>query len=497
MKKFSAVAALLIGFLFLHSVSLHASNGPDGAYDITFKVKGLKEGDECLLAYYLGSKNYIKDTLTADKNGVVRFQGEGEDGPEYGIYLFVFPDKNYFEFILTEDKFTLETEMSDPVNKMKVSSSPENTAFFSYLQMVAPYQEKAGKLNQELRGDVDEKRKTELTDQLNELNEEAGAAREKFISEHEGLFVTKVFAASAEPEIPEYTTEDGQPDYARRLAYLRAHYWDKIDFSDDRMLRTPILEQRIKDFMNKYTVQHYDSALVSADVLLNLAIEGEDQEVLRFVTITLSNMFGGSKKMCYDKVYVHVLEKVYMSDRAWWADSTKMVKIKDRYYKMKYNTCGSPAPNLLIPDVSGNMRQVYETKTPFTILYFWAYDCGHCKKVTPKMLDFYRDYKDHVSIFAISTKKELDPWKESIEEKGIQEFINVADPEHKSNFRVFYDIYSTPVIYVLDKDKKIVAKRLDVLSLRKYLNFELGLDIPIPEDLKPDKEMSGSKKVED
>jgi hypothetical protein len=32
-----------------------------------------------------------------------------------------------------------------------------------------------------------------------------------------------------------------------------------------------------------------------------------------------------------------------------------------------------------------------------------------------------------------------------------------------------YDIYSTPVIYILDKDKKIKAKRIDVNQIKPIL----------------------------
>jgi hypothetical protein len=38
-----------------------------------------------------------------------------------------------------------------------------------------------------------------------------------------------------------------------------------------------------------------------------------------------------------------------------------------------------------------------------------------------------------------------------------------------------YDIYSTPVVYVLDKDKKILAKRLDVEQIEEFLDHQMKL----------------------
>lgn len=491
MKTFFTTCLLLSILTFPFGQSHAATAG--GGFDYTFKIKGLKEGEECLLAYYLGSKQYIQDTLPVGPNGVVRYKGDEADAPGHGIYLFVMPGQNYFEFILTEPSFTLETDAASPIPSMKVKGSPENEAFFSYLRDIQGYQKRAGEIREALKEEPAEAEKAALEAESKEIDTKANAYKKEFMKSHEGLFVTKVFKASNEPVVPEINKEDGSPDYEARLANLRANFWKDIDFSDERMLRTPILEQKIKDFINKYTVQDPDSNLVSAKMIMDLAEEGGDKEVFRFCTIILTNMFAGIKKMCFDKVYVFMAGEYYVSGKAWWVDSTQLSKIKDRYYKMKYNTCGSPAANLLMEDMDGKVQQLYAIQAPITIVYFWAYDCGHCKKVTPTMLDLYNDYKDMgIKVFSVSTKKELDPWKDAVVEKGIQEFINVADPEHKTNFRLFYDIYSTPVIYVLDKEKKIIAKRLDVLSLRKFLNHELGVDVPIPDGLMPDKEMENS-----
>jgi hypothetical protein len=49
----------------------------------------------------------------------------------------------------------------------------------------------------------------------------------------------------------------------------------------------------------------------------------------------------------------------------------------------------------------------------------------------------------------------------------------VFDPIHLNNLKERFDIYSTPVIYILDKDKKIKAKRLgaeQVIDMLKMLD---------------------------
>lgn len=490
MKKVFSFQSLLLTLLMLAITPIPAfgeGSTPDG-YDISFKMDGLQEGDTCLIAYYLGAKQYIRDTIIAEAKGVCHYKGD--DDIEGGIFLFVMPGNKYFEFILVESSFTLEGTTKDPVNTMKVKGSVENEAFFGYLQKVQGLQKERNVIQEKLKSPkTSAEEKEKLKKRMSEVDNEALSFKDQFMEDHPDLFVTKIFRASTEPEVPSFEGEGINDTLiaTKRLQYYREHYWDNVDLSDDRLLRTPVIERRLKDLLERYTVQEPDSLVKTAKMTMDKVEAGKSDEVFRYFVITITNKYAGDKRMCFDKVYVFMAGEYYVSGKAFWTDSTQMVKIKDRYYKMKYNTCQSRAANLLMRDVDGNMKQLYNVDAPYTIVYFWAYDCGHCKKVTPKMKDFYNDYKDlGVKVFSVSTKKETDKWKEAIEEKGIQEFINVEDPEHLSNFRIFYDIYSTPVIYVLDKDKNIVAKRLDVLSLRKFLNHMMGVDIPIPEGLEPD-----------
>jgi len=63
----------------------------------------------------------------------------------------------------------------------------------------------------------------------------------------------------------------------------------------------------------------------------------------------------------------------------------------------------------------------------------------------------------------------------AIQEYKIQEWTNVWDPTYNSNFRKLYDVTTTPIIYILDKNKKIIAKRLDVESSVKFLKAQLDI----------------------
>jgi thiol-disulfide isomerase/thioredoxin len=111
-----------------------------------------------------------------------------------------------------------------------------------------------------------------------------------------------------------------------------------------------------------------------------------------------------------------------------------------------------------------------DIKSEYTILYFWDPSCGHCQKVTPKLRDFYNTNKTKLDVEVLGVYIETDTteWFKYIKEKELN-WINAADLTLKTNFRAYYDIYSTPVIYVLDRNKKIIAKRIDVENLEDFL----------------------------
>jgi thiol-disulfide isomerase/thioredoxin len=462
----------ILGLMIFNFATVGAAD--NGNYEITFKIKGLEQGDTCMIAYYMGTKQYIKDTVLAGPGGTAVFKAA--DGKvDHGLYLFVMPGMTYFEFILTEPKFTLETSRSAPVEDMKVKGSAENAAFFAYLKFLQDKQKVVKDLQAQIEKELDETKKKALSSQVSDIDLEVKNFRASQIQQHKGKFFASLVRASIEPEVPSPPADMPSSQHKIwQLAQFRVEYLNQVDWQDARLLRSPVIQTKIKDYLEKFTVEHPDSIIVSADSLISRA--SVNDEVFKFAVITITNMYAGTKKMCFDKIYVHMAGQYYVSGRAVWADSTQMAKIKDRYYRMIYNDCDRQALNLKMPDINGNMQELHALNAKYTILVFWAYDCGHCKKEVPQLHEFFKSYRKYgVEAFAVSTKEDLPKWKEFVQEKAIHDWINVADPDNKTQFRILYDVYSTPVIYLLDENKQIIGKRLDMETLKLILDRRLGL----------------------
>jgi thiol-disulfide isomerase/thioredoxin len=177
--------------------------------------------------------------------------------------------------------------------------------------------------------------------------------------------------------------------------------------------------------------------------------------------------------MGMDAVFVHIAEKYFLSGQTPWITEETKGKIADRVADLKPNLIGQIAPNFRMSTIGGGVQELHKVKAEVTVVYFWEPSCSHCKKVTPQLRDIYNKYKDKgLEVVAVYTQGEKDKWSEYVDTNKLT-WINVWDPTRVSRYHKLYDIYSTPVMYVLDKDKKIVAKRIGVESLERFIEQEV------------------------
>ena len=459
---------LLASFMFIAS-NLLVAKGDDKGYDLKFKVKGLKKDCVCYLANYYGDKQYIQDTAKVNAEGWIEFK-KGKKLPG-GIYLMVMPKKKYFEFIMDEGQdFKMETMEADSakgfVKEMRVQNSKENSNFYDYLKFIDAKQEAVMPLQAKLKKVKNKKDSAKpLIDQITKIDNEVKAYKTDFIKKTPTSFVTNLFKAMTEVEIPEAPLlKNGRKDSLFTYRYMVQHYWDNFNFADDRLLRTPILMGKIKNYIDNLTYPHPDSISIALDEIIEKS--KANHEMFRFVLYWATNSYETSQIMGMDAVVQHLFEKYYMSKQATWVDSAQLVKITQRALQLKPILIGKYTPNLTMKDSTYHDKTLYDVRADFTILYFWDYGCSHCKVITPKLLDWYNKVKSTkgVEVFAVGTETNATEWKKYIKEHNLS-WINVFDPTNETNFRHTYDIYSTPVIYVLDANKKIIAKRLDVEQL--------------------------------
>jgi len=479
---------LFLLFVFV-AYSLFIKKAEAEGYELKVRIKNLAN-KEIILGHHFADKLYPDDTLKLDNSGHGILKGKTKF-PE-GIYFFLTPSRSMFDFFMTgNQRFSIETDTLNLFGKLKFENSPENTSALEYRRFMIAKQKESTDLHEKKKKLTDTIEIKKADTRIDQIAKEFKAETNKLIAGQKDNFVGTFIKATQEIIIPEPPKDSKGRilDSLFQYNYYRSHFFDNMDISDARFLRTPIYDEKIKKYMDKVIPQIPDTINHECDKLLELA--ENDKEIFRYMLITLFNYYATSPIMGFDAVYVHLAENWYIP-KATFGDTAFIRKTRENITKLKPLLLGKPAPNLRmlwIPaehfiqaktDTTtqnnphlGSFIDIYQINAKYTILAFWESDCSHCKKTIPELYGVYQKLKSKgVKVMAIHMLGGVEgkkKWISFVNEHEMYDWLNVWNP-YDFSYKKTYDISSTPVIFILDKDKKIIGKKIDPKQIEEYLN---------------------------
>lgn len=470
MKYRSLLQRLFVVIAVLSAWELQAQS-TSKAYHIEVQIDNYAN-DTCILGYHMGTNIYVKDTAYRQPNGKWVF--EGEEPLKGGLYLIlVKPSNVYTDFLVASEddqkdiRLYTKLENGDLQRNLKVEGSDDNKVFFDYLAFLNQIKAQDQALAQQIDA-ADAAAKSQLQQQRDQLGNAVDQYQAQLIRDHPEYLSSSLIQASIQPQVP------AGYDRTQGYHYYRAHYWDGFDWSDERLIRTPVFKDKIEFWTEKLTLQIPDSMIVSVDFILQQIQQAGDKDMFRYAASELLNKYAKTKVICMDAVYVHIGKKYYCnsSSEVDWVDSAQLVKICENVQTLEPMQCGLYAPNIRLRNMKGETVNLYDVKAEYIALYFWDPTCSNCSKTTDQLVPVYNEYKDKgFEVFGICNKtwKDLDQCKKKIEEKKMT-FINVSDAAYPmAVVKKKYNVQATPYIMLLDKDKKILWKRIDPNQLRDLL----------------------------
>tara|TARA_R110002072_G_scaffold5555_2_gene35620 strand:- start:14079 stop:15608 length:1530 start_codon:yes stop_codon:yes gene_type:complete len=474
--------------------------------NLKFKIVGQKDTTVNLVRYF-GKGLYYADTAEM-KNGVVEFDGTKQ---KPGILALFLPGQKMLEFIYNKEDVYIEASLVDLMGSAKVKKSEENKIFSEYVKFVNMERNKANNLVERRKAvKAESSEYKQLTDQIDATTKKVIAYQTSIVENNWDMLVSRVIKMSMDIVIPEAPKDENGViiDSSFRFSYFRDHYFDNIDLKDDRLVRTPIYHNKLEKYFGKtMMIQHWDTVVKYAFQLCDQLTVGSD--MYQYNVSWITSQYEKSKIMGMDKVFVKMGERYYcgLTDegkpKAPWMKEESLEKLCKKVNTHMDLVMGATPPNIRLRDTTDvNWEDFYSLKSDFTILYFWDPQCGHCTKITPKLQTLYeKKFRDrNVEIFAVgkAVGEDFENWKKFIRENNL-EFINVAVTDElynaamkdarqfvpkyttlKSlNYQTTYDIFSTPKVFVLDKDKKIIAKSLSISQLEDLIDRLQGKsDLP-------------------
>jgi len=462
----------LLSGIFLIMLSTTVICQVKNGYEISVSISGLKDST-IYLAYHLGDKQYVMDTTALDSKGNAVFSGK-EILPQ-GIYMIVLPGKRYFEILMTENQnFSLFCLYPDFFNTLKFSRSNVNSSFVEYQKTWVNLQQQASAIGKRIQNNKGNSDSLKLLTPLQRLHESAMKTYLGTVIEKNSTNFLSVLVKSMLPlEVPEFNLPDGihNPDSVKwllRYNYNKDHFFDNVDLTDERLLRTPIIQARLDAFFKNVVIQSPDSINREIDKLIRKC-QG-NQKVFQFISIYLFNHFRESEIMGHDAVMVKIADDIYLSGKADWVTKEFRDDLRKQVDLLRNNLIGMTAQNLIMDSYKGTFVSLDDIEKEFTILYFFEPNCGHCKEATPKLKAYYdKARNDGVEVFTVCTTKDKQAWAKYIEDNALT-WINGWDPDRASHFDFLYNVQTTPLIYILDRNKKIIAKKLAVEDVPSFID---------------------------
>ncbi|MBL7932283.1 MAG: DUF5106 domain-containing protein [Bacteroidia bacterium] len=472
-------------------------------YDIKINFKGLTDTNLYLAKYFFDQMPVV-DSCVKIKNGKVRFSGN--TALDKGMYFLANQAKNsyYFQFIVdANQKMTMTVDMADIAGTLKCTEDKQNQLFFDYIKFMTTRNQEMAMVQKQATGKSKEDSIKMVSAKQSVLSKEMYKYDADFRLKNKGTFVGNMMEMKAE-KYPESVplASNGRPDSTYQFYYYKKHFFDGVDFKDNKYLCTPFLADKIKRYFDQLVAQHPDSVIIDLDKILDQCIPGSDM----FNTLLghFTYKYEQNKTMSFDKygksntfekVFIHLADKYIITGKTngYYSDET-ILKIKERVDILRNLLPGAKVSNLLMIDtmygkqvlkmgfdtakssesvtflyqknrdqLQGMYKPLYNVNAKYTVLVFWAVDCSHCTKEVPKLYKDLQAIKGKIDykMYAVQTKEDLyERWKTFIVQEKLTDCVHVFDPIHLNNLKDQFDIVATPVIYLLDKDKKIIGKKL-------------------------------------
>jgi thiol-disulfide isomerase/thioredoxin len=477
--------------IFLNIVALTAIISQVSAQEnpYKFKVEGVKD-TVVYLANYYGEKLYYADTAWADDKGRFSFKAIPEENQ--GKYAVVVPGPKYFEIVIADnEEIEITSDTTNLVQNVTVVKSENNKIMYEYMDYLTERRKEREVIVKQLEEFTDIPEKTApLKIQYNALNDRVVQYQTDLGKEYPNRFAAQEILMSVEPQPPVEIEDDKVASYY----FYKNHYFDNINLKDDRIVRTPVFHNRLVNYLNNTIATNPDTLIVAIDDLVSQLEPGS--EVYKYVVHYTTYNFETSKIMGMDKVFVHMVDTYYKTGNAFWMEDDKLEAILEKADTKRYTLIGLKAPELILQDSTGAWISTFkDVPQEYVVLYFYNPDCGHCKKETPKLVEFYESCdQENIMVYAVSSDNS-EKWNKFIKDYNM-DFINVTIPAeafenaefatnlirtgktnyHSLKFQESFDVYSTPKIIILDKDRIILAKDIGVEQIQPILDRFINPD---------------------
>lgn len=424
-------------------------------------MNGYPHGTLVLLSFF-GDKHRFADSLSTDGNGWFSFE-IGEDTPS-GLYSLAIGNTPAFNIIInnTEDvvvKFDV-TQAGLP----EFIFSIENLIYYDFLVQADQYKQKRELLINMLRYyPVSDSFYVQTYTHFIAEQKSFTDYCNRILEEYPQLYVSHIVGSDQPMTIPEGF------DWNDFHAYSQSHFLDPVNFGDTSLINTNVLTSKAIDYLGYYTTNTGNKEMQehlftqAVDTILNKAMaNGKVYDFLMQYLIEGFEMYG------FDNVITHIAENYEPSSTC--VNEERKSELQKRVENLRELAIGKAAPDIVIEDISGNKTNLKDIDDEYLLVFFWASWCPHCSSMVPDIKQMYDSPElPDFEVLAISIDTSATDYSQALAEHAT-EWMNYSELNGwDSKAAVDYSIYATPTMFLLDRQRNIIARPVTPADLYNAL----------------------------
>ncbi|MCX6203995.1 MAG: DUF5106 domain-containing protein [Bacteroidetes bacterium] len=432
---------------------------------------------------YIGT-NYGRNRVLAD-SALLNDKSEGvfESKTKLtpGIYFVVSPKYSIlFDFLVDEEQHFKIIADTLSINNVQIIGSKENEIFQQYSKSINDLGMQLSVIENKYKSAANAKDSATYKELYVTKDKEVKAARTNVMKAYPNSMTSFFLNVMQRPEAPAMPMVKGKLDSLYPYFYVKNHFWDNVIFNDNRLIRTPFFEDKLDEYFKNYVSREPDSIIEEVQYMLTVAKTGK--EIYPFLLFKFTNKYIAPEFMGQDKVFLHIYQNFFAKGDTTLLNEASKRSITERAYSMMANQLGLAAPSLIVNTIDDKKISLYDQKSPYTFIAFWDPTCSHCKIEIPRLDSFYKAiWKDlQVKIFSVNINfKEVAAWKAFIKDNHLEDWTHAYQTEADLNkeiqaglpttIRQLYDVFKTPTFYLVDGNKKIIAKNLSLEQFNDFL----------------------------
>jgi len=426
-------------------------------YNLSGQVDGLTESPIYLLNFY-GEKNAMIDSVRTDTAGIFSFTFPATLAT--GMYRLNWGKERFIDLIFNKENIDIHTHADHPGDSLQILESVENAIYYDFMGF-----DRTNQMKLELIQPIVDYYPTQDPFYFQAVAEYEGVQQSQIamLDSLKKLFYNSYAIHMINMYQNPYLPASISPE--NRLEYLKQHYFDKVDFNDTSLLRSNAWGNKAISYLGLYGNSRLDQKQLEAEfikaVTIVLSAAGENAEIFKFL---LDYLVSGFDKYHFEDVITYIAEN--FQDPYSCEDPDKKSALQKKLDTFKKIAIGQPAPDLLIPGTSGDSIRLSEISSPYTLLIFWSSDCPHCIDLLPKVKAIYdAQNPKQMEVLAVSIDTGKEPWMQVVNGEKLN-WMNASELKgFDSEAADLYNIYATPTMFLLDKDKIILSKPISYREL--------------------------------